>query len=90
MTYTERYEQLQAKQLNEWEVLCHCCGSCCGINDNDPCEHLMEVHKGKFFCDIYENRFGMHKTISGKPFKCVPIRDVLQMFWAGDGNCGYK
>jgi len=86
----EKYYRLQALQFKEWEKLCRCCGSCCGIPEDDPCEHLVETSKGKYRCAIYKARFGIHKTKNGRIFKCVPIREILHMSWAGDQNCSYK
>ncbi len=86
----ERYELLARKQQQEWEALCTCCGACCGIVEGDPCEYLLKSDMGKYTCAIYENRFGLHKTTSGKEFKCVPIRDILHQSWMGDQYCGYK
>jgi uncharacterized cysteine cluster protein YcgN (CxxCxxCC family) len=86
----ERYEQRQKEQEARWEALCGRCGACCGVTEGDPCEHLRGSKKGKYFCSIYENRFGMHKTVSGKPFQCVSIRQILHASWPGDECCGYK
>jgi hypothetical protein len=85
-----RYNALQEQQLKTWEATCTRCGACCGIIEGDPCEHLVETPDGKYACEIYENRFGLHKTRSGKPFRCVPIRDILHKSWPGDSCCGYK
>lgn len=85
-----QYQQIQEKRHRQWEALCTRCGACCGIVEGDPCEHLQGSEIGKYFCDIYENRFGMHKARSGKPFLCVPIRDILHQSWPGDRCCGYK
>ncbi len=85
----ERYRQLQEEFLEEWENTCSRCGACCGIVEGDPCERLA-IENGKYFCRIYENRFGLHKTVGGKPFRCVPIRDILFQSWPVDHGCGYK
>jgi len=85
-----QYQQLQEKQFRDWEAKCTFCGACCGIVEGDPCEHLRQTGVGKYFCSIYDNRFGLHKTRSGKPFRCVPIRDILHQSWLGDQCCGYK
>jgi len=86
----ERYQKLQEQQEHIWEAKCLRCGACCGIVEGDPCEHLEELSSGKYVCSIYENRFGEHKTRSGKPFLCVPIRNILHQSWPGDECCGYK
>jgi hypothetical protein len=84
------YAVLLERQWQEWEARCSCCGACCGIAEGDPCEHLAQSENGKYLCRIYENRFGLYKTISGKPFRCVPIRDILHKNWPGEHRCGYK
>ena len=85
-----KYDQWHQMQEARWESLCGRCGACCGTVDGDPCEHLRGNERGKYHCTIYTNRFGLHKTVSGKPFLCVPIRDVLHKSWPGDECCGYK
>ncbi|OGX27821.1 MAG: hypothetical protein A2787_05180 [Omnitrophica WOR_2 bacterium RIFCSPHIGHO2_01_FULL_48_9] len=87
---TERYAEYQAAQARAWEARCTRCGACCGIAEGDPCEHLAVSPEGKYACRIYENRFGLHKTLSGRVFRCVPIRDILHQSWPGDECCGYK
>ena len=85
-----RYDELQSRQQRDWEDRCLHCGACCGIKDEDPCEHLQIDNEGKSRCHIYENRFGFHKTKSGKKFRCVPVRDILHKSWPGDDQCAYK
>ena len=85
-----RYLRLQEQQHLDWEKTCTRCGACCGIIEGDPCEHLAAEPGGEYSCRIYENRFGLHKTVGGKPFRCVPIRDILSQSWLGDQCCGYK
>src|SRR3989338_1509479 len=84
------YIALQERQYRDWEAKCTSCGACCGIMDSDHCEHLVVLKSGQYACGIYEDRFGMHKTRSGKPFCCVPIREILHVSWPGDQCCGYK
>ena len=86
----QRLEMLQQKQLEDWEALCSHCGACCGVSEGDPCEHLIQDVQGKYQCDIYENRFGLRRSKSGREFMCVPIRKILHQSWAGDSCCGYK
>jgi len=86
----EKYRKWQDQQLAEWEARCGCCGACCGLVDEDPCEHLVELQGHRYTCQIYENRFGLHKTRNGRPFKCVPLRDILHTSWPGDRACAYK
>ncbi len=86
----DQYLQWQEDQLKQWEAKCGRCGACCGAFDGDPCEHLRKDAHNKYFCSIYINRFGQHKTLSGKTINCVPIRQILHNFWPGDSCCGYK
>lgn len=86
----ERYHQFQEQELARWEAKCGRCGACCGAYDGDPCEHLRKDNQQKYFCSVYEHRFGQHKTISGKQINCVPIRQILHASWPGDSCCGYK
>ncbi len=85
-----RYDLLQSEQEKDWESRCFHCGACCGTKDGDPCEHLHMSKEGTSRCDIYKNRFGLHKTKSGREFRCVPIRDILHKNWPGDHRCAYK
>jgi hypothetical protein len=70
------YLQKQEEELIKYEALCRRCGACCGAFDGDPCEHLKKDESGKYFCPVYDQRIGVHKTVSGKQFACVPIRDL--------------
>lgn len=83
------YIQKQDRELDAYEALCKCCGICCGSRDNDPCIHLKPAPGGKYICDIYASRFGVQKTVSGKEFTCVMIRDVINFGVRYDG-CGYN
>lgn len=85
-----KYNNLQLNQQQEWESVCILCGACCGVYDEDPCEHLIQLKSQKYHCKIYKDRFGKHKTSSGRTIKCVPIRKILYESWPGDGNCAYK
>lgn len=85
-----RYQRHQQESEKRWEQLCTRCGACCGVAEGDPCEHLIELSNHKYACAIYENRFGIHKTKSGRSFQCVPIRNILHINWPGDQCCGYK
>lgn len=86
----KKYADLMKKRHAEWEAKCMRCGACCGIIEGDPCEHLYQADDGLYACSIYKDRFGLHKTVSGKPFMCVPIRNILHTAWPGDQCCGYK
>jgi len=86
----DQFDAWQQKQLEAWESLCGRCGACCGLAEGDPCEHLVQDSLGKYQCNVYANRFGIRRSISGREFKCVPIRDILHLSWIGDQCCGYK
>jgi uncharacterized cysteine cluster protein YcgN (CxxCxxCC family) len=90
MSYDEEsYKQLQEEQEAAWEALCSNCGACCGALGDDPCENV--YHDGKrFLCRVYDNRFGLRKTINGVEFNCVPLRYIIHQSWPGDQNCSYK
>ncbi len=85
-----RYQALTQKQSDAWEAKCTRCGSCCGVAEGDPCENLEKLENGKYSCKIYETRFGMRKTVSGRVFQCVPLRWIINQHWPGDHLCGYK
>lgn len=70
------YLQKQKEEFKEYDALCRRCGACCGAYDGDPCVHLEKNEGNKYHCNIYDNRIGMQKTLSGKQFACVPIRDL--------------
>lgn len=84
-----KYRKFQKQNFEKWEAMCGNCGACCGALD-DPCEHLRKKACGGYYCDIYDKRYGMRKTVSGKKFKCVNIREILHERWKGDECCGYK
>ena len=70
------YLRKQEENERSYEALCKRCGACCGALDGDPCEELRREESGRYFCSVYGHRVGMHKTVSGKEFACVPIRDL--------------
>jgi len=72
--YNKKQEELSA----EYESICICCGACCGLSDGDPCVNLVKDISGKYFCQVYDKRLGKQRTVSGKEFNCVTIRDVLR------------
>ncbi|PIU41546.1 MAG: hypothetical protein COS99_04845 [Candidatus Omnitrophica bacterium CG07_land_8_20_14_0_80_42_15] len=84
-----RYIEYQNRKKIEYEKLCKRCGVCCGLRDRAPCEHLVIAAGGTYRCDIYEERFGIRKTVSGKEIKCVPIRSMLYKTWLGCSECAY-
>ncbi len=83
------YDELQDRQQRQWEEKCVSCGMCCGVKDGDSCEHLI-LKDNKYFCEVYDHRFGMHKTKNGKDFRCVPIRNIIHKAWPGGERCAYK
>ncbi len=89
-TETRRYEQWLFRQEREWEEACNHCGSCCGAYEGDPCVHWEAREDGSGRCGIYAARFGWRRTISGRRFRCVPVRDILHKSWPGDHLCVYK
>lgn len=88
---SERYNNWMSAQNAEWEARCHRCGACCGSLE-DPCENLQKAANGRFYCTVYDHRFGKWHTVSGKEFNCVPLREKLAQghSWPGDQHCGYK
>jgi len=83
------YIKRQEEQFLEYEALCKRCGVCCDASRTDPCENLIKGEDGKSFCRVYDNRLGLQKTVSGRSFVCVPIRDV-QRYGVIYNNCGYN
>ncbi len=86
----ERYQARLKEEDDRWESKCGRCGACCGAFDGDPCEHLRQGSDHKYFCSIYDTRFGPQKTIKGNTINCVPIKTILHATWPGDHCCGYK
>ncbi len=85
-----QYLECQEKQEAEYEALCKRCGACCGIKDGDPCVELIAEPDGVHYrCRIYESRLGKRKTVSGKEFTCVELRDILGKSWEGHPECAY-
>ena len=73
-----RYLEKQKELQKSYEARCQRCGACCGAYDGDPCSNLGEDAMNTYYCREYEARLGLQKTISGKTFTCVPIREVLK------------
>ncbi|MEW6170225.1 MAG: hypothetical protein AB1472_01490 [Candidatus Omnitrophota bacterium] len=86
----DQYSLYQDKKLEEYESQCKRCGACCGVFEDDPCQNLILEEDKKYSCKVYDNRFGLQKTMSGKEFLCVPIRKVISQSWAGSWRCSYK
>ena len=91
MTDLSRYNNWMTVKTGEWEEKCTHCGACCGALE-DPCEHLCRNLNGGFYCEVYQQRFGVWRTVSGKELVCVPIRDKIAQghSWPGGERCGYK
>ena len=83
------YRGYLADKEREWENLCLRCGACCGAYE-DPCRELRKDPDGKYSCGVYERRYGARQTVSGKKFRCMPIRDIIHMAWDHDQLCAYK
>ena len=84
------YLKKQEEQLKDYEDRCKRCGACCGANDADPCANLSKDNLGKYYCLVYENRLGQQRTISGKAFNCVLIRENLKKFNFLNPGCAYN
>ena len=72
------------------ENLCIRCGTCCGAYDGDPCVHLKKDKDERYYCEIYNSRFGMRKTVNGNTFRCVPVEKILKDGWFQSALCPYK
>ena len=83
------YIDKQKKQSEQFECKCLRCGACCGAFEGDPCANLAKDEQGKYFCRNYDSRIGLQKTVSGKAFHCVSIRDVLNFSYVYPG-CAYN
>jgi len=86
--FKELVEYFKAKE-RDWESLCIRCGGCCGAFD-DPCTHLRKDENNKYFCPIYNNRFGEQVTVKGEKFTCVNIERILYARWKNDHLCPYR
>ncbi|MCF7908685.1 MAG: hypothetical protein K9L86_07450 [Candidatus Omnitrophica bacterium] len=87
-SYIHYQDSLKLKE-REWDELCIRCGGCCGAYD-DPCKHLREDETGSFYCEVYDQRFGTQKTVSGEAFDCVLVKQILHTYWKKDHLCAYK
>ena len=83
------YQNILKQKQEQWELLCYRCGGCCGAYD-DPCLHLRKNDQGKFYCDIYSERLGVRKTVSGEEFNCVFVKEIINTHWKNDHLCVYK
>jgi len=81
----------QASDL--WERKCEPANGCrtaCCYFEGSACENLrvMNTKTGRAVCRIYFDRFGEHKTVDGKAFRCVPFMVWLRTKPA-PAKCGY-
>ncbi len=83
------YAAHQEETFRDHESLCGRCGKCCGSEDGDPCSKLKKDVAGNFFCLEYDLRLGLQKTISGKYFTCVTVRELMK-YDALRPGCAYK
>lgn len=74
---------------SDYEAICQRCGICCGSEDGNPCIHLKKNEDSKYYCETYENRFGLQKTVNGTLFKCVPIEEALKCYPELRKRCAY-
>jgi len=83
----EAYEKHMEQQFVKYDSACRRCGECCRAG-NDPCANLTPEGDGKYACRIYNNRLGLQKTISGKTFSCIPIKDAIRCGFCNP-DCAY-
>lgn len=84
----EKYNLYQKEKFEFHENMCRHCGVCCGAEDGDPCANLIKDKDDKYFCQVYQNRLRAQKTVSGKAFHCIPIKEVI-MYFGARPNCAY-
>ena len=53
------------------------------------CTYDIDNRYGTYLCKIYDKRFSPQKTVSGKPFNCVSIRDHIAKKCLPP-NCAYQ
>jgi uncharacterized cysteine cluster protein YcgN (CxxCxxCC family) len=85
---SNRYSEYASGKEEEFESICKRCGECCGSLD-DPCRNLAKMDNGTYFCKDYSNRLGPQKTVSGKYFNCIPIREYISRDTLRP-NCAYR
>jgi hypothetical protein len=84
------YQQKQREHAKEYESFCRRCGACCGAYDGDPCANLEKAADSRYFCKVYNARLGPQKTVSGKSFTCVLIRENLKKSPLPFPRCPYN
>lgn len=90
MDDSARYQTYLEKSAEAYEGTCRQCGSCCGLDEKDPCVKLVQVAEGRYACSDYANRLGLQRTVRGNEFRCVEFRRIRNGSWAGFWKCGYK
>jgi len=86
---SEKYIKCASEQEDKFELICRRCGECCGALD-DPCVNLVKAEtSNRWFCKEYNNRFKRQKTVSGKSFTCVSIREHIRNGTLRP-NCAYN
>ena len=50
---------------------------------------IIDKENGVGVCRIYPDRFGVHKTVGGKVFRCVPMKIKLMTDGVPSPACGY-
>ena len=76
-----------------WEGMCrpeHGCKTACCYYQGSPCEELriMNTKTNRGVCRVYPTRFGVHKTVAGETFQCVPYAAYLK-HQPAHPKCGY-
>lgn len=75
-----KYEIYQKDKFQAFEGTCMRCGECCGSKDGDPCANLVKDDAATiYYCKACKDRLGPQKTVSGKIFNCISIRDIVKM-----------
>jgi len=84
-----QYEIRQEEESKKFEGACKHCGECCGALDGEACANLAKHPAGTSYCKVYETRLGLQKTVGGKIFNCVPIRELARQGRLRPG-CAYQ
>ena len=85
---TKKYQEHLQKKEKDIENICKRCGECCGALD-DPCLNLKKKEDNMYYCTDYKNRLTLQKTVSGKSFTCVSIREHI-LNKTLRYNCAYR
>lgn len=85
----KKYVKTMEDAQGVFESKCKRCGLCCGSQDGDPCAYLLKNDNGTYDCKVYSDRIGYRKTVSGKNFYCVSIRELIKTDSLRP-DCGYR